>query len=170
MWPRVGKARGGPCCGGFFVLLCFGVASASSASSSGSATCAPRQLPPLQCCPCELGRAGRHSSCDSSLVSTVGVSFSSGASCAGPTSWYEAAWLGMLPRVGKARGGPCGGGFFVLLCVRVASASSASSSGSATCAPRQLPSLQCCPCELGSAGRHSSCDASLVSTVGVSSP
>jgi hypothetical protein len=22
MWPRVGKARGGPCCGGFFVLLC----------------------------------------------------------------------------------------------------------------------------------------------------
>jgi hypothetical protein len=46
-------------------------------------------LPSLRCCPCELGRAGRHSSCDSSLVSTVGVSFSSGASCAGPTGWCE---------------------------------------------------------------------------------
>ena len=92
-------------------------------------------LPSLQCCPCELGTAGRHSSCDASLVSTVGVSFSSGASCAGPTSWYEVRGddpngvsprpaapsaghgLGMWPRVGKARGGPCCGGFFVLLCV-----------------------------------------------------
>jgi hypothetical protein len=76
-------------------------------------------LPSLRCCPCELGRAGRHSSCDSSLVSTVGVSFSSGASCAGPTSWYEATWLGMWRRVGKARGRPCCGGFFVLLCFGV---------------------------------------------------
>ena len=62
---------------------------------------APRQLPSLQCCPCGLGRAGRHSSCDSSLVSTVGVSFSSGASCAGPTSWYEVRGNdpnGMSPR------------------------------------------------------------------------
>jgi len=42
--PRLAKARGGPCCGGFVVLLCVGVASASSGSCSGSASCAPRRV------------------------------------------------------------------------------------------------------------------------------
>ena len=160
--------------------------SASRVSCSGSDTCTLRQLPSLQCCPCELGRAGKHSSCDASLVSTVAVSFSSGASCAGPTSWYEVRGddpNGVSPRpaapsAGRVARHVASGGrsprrplLWWLLrppLLRCASASSASSSGSAAGAPRQLPSLRCCPCGLGRAGRHGSCDASRVSTVGVS--